>query len=784
MTLVSSPLDSVRGRFGVLGRVGLALAPDRVHSPVLPPDWRPRLTHAEAALITVLLNQGDVLQAEALGLTESHFHTFRPEYEWLTSYRLKYRSDPSITAFRTAFPDFFVDTIDSNDMEYLTDRVRTNHVKVSTARLLRDQAQALAGGTDPVEVLTALHSHVTKINSGIDTAIAVSDSLTDYSDALDQSLSYSQDGVPANRVPMSHPTLQERTFGLGEGDLCVKAARLSMGKALRNGTGVLTSKGYVPIESLVVGNKVTGANGKPTKVIGVYPQGQKQVLEVEFSDGSVIETCEEHLWTVRLGSKPWKVMTTGQIAKRSGQALAVPMMAPTHFAESGYLYDSYKLGLLLGDGCFRGNGTVSFTTADQELVDVWGKTATKWSGSPYDYGIAGLVPTMKKLGLYGTTSRTKFVPKAYLWSSAPSRLALLQGILDTDGSVTCTGGIEYFSMSEQLARGVQHLAESLGGYAHWHESKGGYRLIIVLPNGVQPFRLARKAALYKGRCAKRQPVRTIREVRYTGRYEDMTCIAVEAPDSLFVTEHCIVTHNTWDLVNDGTTALLAGKRVLFFSLEMNRIQMQYRFQTLLAQAVHHPVSHRGISRGSGDMLAYKATLNLLSDKKVVPGELLIHDTTRGIVTPLTVAAAINKHHPDLVIVDYLQLLSGSGASGRSADWQSVSEIVGQLKTVATQFSTPILTASQINREGDNAGWRPPKSKHLALSDSIGQDADYVITMKRYGAKTMVYSLEKNRHGQAGDLWWAEFDVDNGRMAEITRDQADAINEREGEFRED
>lgn len=67
------------------------------------------------------------------------------------------------------------------------------------------------------------------------------------------------------------------------------------GKALDNNTGVLTPQGYKPIGQIQVGDIVFDGNGKQTIVTAVYPQGKKQVYEVEDSYGNVIRCCGEHL---------------------------------------------------------------------------------------------------------------------------------------------------------------------------------------------------------------------------------------------------------------------------------------------------------------------------------------------------------------------------------------------------------------------------------------------------------------------------------------------------------
>ena len=82
-----------------------------------------------------------------------------------------------------------------------------------------------------------------------------------------------------------------------KGNMCIIACAGS-GKALANGTGVLTVNGYKPIETLKVYDQVFSDTGEPEIVLGVFPQGKKRVYKLTMNDGHVIKCCEDHLWAV------------------------------------------------------------------------------------------------------------------------------------------------------------------------------------------------------------------------------------------------------------------------------------------------------------------------------------------------------------------------------------------------------------------------------------------------------------------------------------------------------
>ena len=147
-------------------------------------------------------------------------------------------------------------------------------------------------------------------------------------------------------------------------------------------------------------------------------------------------------------------------------------------------------------------------------------------GSP---SLAGGVWT--SLELMGRGSSSKFVPEPYLYAGISDRLALLQGLMDTDGSVSHKDNhVEFTSASDDLAEAVEFLVRSLGGVARMRYKakptytyngekrigKPAYRVSIVMPEQYNPFRLSRKADAYRGRV-KYPPVRAIVDVIPAGR---------------------------------------------------------------------------------------------------------------------------------------------------------------------------------------------------------------------------------------------------------------------------
>ncbi|HJW36373.1 MAG TPA: PhoH family protein, partial [Actinomycetes bacterium] len=172
---------------------------------------------------------------------------------------------------------------------------------------------------------------------------------------------------------------------------------------------------------------------------------------------------------------------------------------------------------------------------------------------------------LRDLGLAGTRSNTKFVPESYLLNAPDVRLAVLQGLLDSDGGPVTQRGrtcrVQYTTSSVRLRDDVVFLARSLGGVAYWrtrpaagrkpghaqgrevHQRSDAYVLDIRLPRGIEPFRLARKREVYHRCGGSGRPMRFVDRIEPAGEAETL-CIQVAAADSLYVTDDFLVTHNT------------------------------------------------------------------------------------------------------------------------------------------------------------------------------------------------------------------------------------------------
>ena len=236
---------------------------------------------------------------------------------------------------------------------------------------------------------------------------------------------------------------------------------------------------------------------------------------------------------------------------------------------------------------------------------------------------------------------------------------------------------------------------------------------------------------------------------------------------------------SWTLASLARKALLEGKKVILYSLEMPERQVLPRIHVMIAYELGIQVKHSELHGKTFDPIAYRRLLAQIKER--VPGELSIVDRSRGSVTTATVAATANGM--DLALVDYMGLLSSSSGARAVEDWRNMAINSNIMKEIASTHDLPIVAAAQINREGDGPGWKPPKLKNLAQSDALGQDADVVLTMKRRSKTVAIYSIEKNRHGESDVLFHTRFLPNEGRFEEISFETARDLVDRDIERQE-
>ena len=336
-------------------------------------------------------------------------------------------------------------------------------------------------------------------------------------------------------------------------------------------TKIYTPKGYTTIGELRVGDLVFGSDGKPVKVTGIFDRGILPTYRVKFSDETSLLCDEDHIWTVqsqccRSTTGNWQTKTTkellnsklymGKDAKHNRSKWYIPVVEPVQFEVKEVPVDPYFLGVWLGDGCSK-EGHLHITNAEPDIIDNIKKSVNL---SQYEYNEYGVVNAseiekgMQKLGLMGKESHEKFIPQIYKYNAVDIRLKVLQGLMDTDGSID-KWTFSFTSTSKQLVYDVLEIVQSLGGtgkiaerqtyFTNYGFKKAGmksYRLHFKLMN-FTPFTSKKHSSKFAPRTKYTKIYRNIKSIEYVGDMP-IRCISVDAPDKLYVAENFIVTHNT------------------------------------------------------------------------------------------------------------------------------------------------------------------------------------------------------------------------------------------------
>lgn len=356
--------------------------------------------------------------------------------------------------------------------------------------------------------------------------------------------------------------------------------RLSKGSGKANDLRhkILTTDGWKTIGTLREGDYVFHPSGKPTRVTQLHPVGQWDTWEVELSDGTILTSSGEHLFTVdEFVGKAKRVRRTLDVRTMAREGLvfdrpltkgatkatkdgvgkfALPETNPLEFPERDLPVDPWVLGYWLGDGS-TSNGSITCDVDDLPHIrsrmrvagyDIGAVRAKKEGGRGRSVGILKLAADLRRAGVLND----KHIPDAYLYASVEQRRALIQGLMDSDGYVDKKGYAEYCQVRKQIADGMAFLLRSMGVKVNVRESEAKlygrvtgprYRLTFKPYKHQNLVTLPRRAERVQKQ--RRKPIpRVIKDVRRVAPV-DARCITVAAEDGLYlVGETMVVTHNS------------------------------------------------------------------------------------------------------------------------------------------------------------------------------------------------------------------------------------------------
>lgn len=571
--------------------------------------------------------------------------------------------------------------------------------------------------------------------------------------------------------PNIGPELEGKIFssacrGAREGCFYLKSAGSGAGKALPNSTVIPTPAGKRQVKDIKVGDYLFDAFGRPTKVLGVYPQGEKEVWEIEFKDGRKAHCCKDHLWSYCTGDQSIKSRKERKFSTSTLEQLAnlldshheksykvmVPMQYAVEYPEKEFYSSPYSMGVFLADKSLR------YQLYHERLAIL------------HNY------PELRQ-------AKDKFIPEDYLFGSVEQRFELLNGLLDISGNVRKKGQISVCIIGEKLKDNVIDLCQSLGLKvhvldSHYKDANVCYNLGITgrPEDKIKLFKLKKKKDIilqwYNNNKQKESNnYLSVINIKPCDYKEEMTCFYVDNDEHLFLTEEYIVTHNTRTFIYDAchlcypirwshekatfikeideNGKIRDARRILFIVTEMDREELQTIILSYLSGVNEEHILTNNYELGEKSRVNFAVEIvKHYSDFFSI--ETISDPNLMNIETTIKKYATINEIK--YVFFDYIHttpsLISQFSKSGLRED-VVLMMMSNQLKQLAKDYKLFIFSGTQVNATamGDGDGeFKNEMSIRGAKSTSDKADLGYVMT--RVSEKTwnsLVLTLKSAVH---------------------------------------
>jgi hypothetical protein len=554
------------------------------------------------------------------------------------------------------------------------------------------------------------------------------------------------------------------------------------GKLLPLHTRVPTPSGWTTMGELYPGDIVFDVDGKPTSVTWCSAtEEQPEAWELTFDDGEKIVADAGHQWvtltlaersaqlkhdpawrakrranrpsrsnglasarflasltarniersiamqdTLKVAPARGSTKTTKEIVetllvkRRNRQHLinhAIENPAPLQLPPATLPINPYVMGAWLGDGATCGSRVYGLDEEVFASIEAAGYEVRRQK-HPATRNVIDLTWRLKAAGVFGN----KHIPPLYLRSSIEQRLALLQGLCDTDGHATEAGYVEFTTTSRAIRDGVVELLASLGIKPSCHEGRAtlygrdiSAKWRILFATTLPCFRIKRKAIRqkrqkFRGRSERRYIVAARRVAS-----EPMRCIAVDAPTRTYlVGDRMIPTHNSTLLMQ--MTAFCADRSILYNSTEQ-------------------PL---------GEIRTNAEGIGL--------GEQFLDVEARAITDLPILLDEIHRVNPHILILDSLNDLNNSATKLKDPTMIQV-EIAKVLMDEAFTFNRSIVLIAHLNSDGNISG-------RAQLLHAVSATLMFIKTgPKRRHLKSM-----KNRFGGSDQV--ALFDMEENGLVEV------------------
>lgn len=350
------------------------------------------------------------------------------------------------------------------------------------------------------------------------------------------------------------------------------------------GTGILMLDGSIkPVEMVSVGDVLMGPDSKPRTVLALA-RGREEMYKVKPTKGNSFVVNKGHILSLKTtntghaktqypsgvrGGVVQNISVSEYLGKtKSWKHIHKLWRTGVDFPERDPPpVPAWVVGAMLGDGHMKFG--VSICNPDHEVLDeicdyvesigLRLRISQKENNKAWDVFFVDddasktkrnkFVSYLEGVGVFGKIAHNKFIPDAYKLGSRKTRLEVLAGLLDADGSLTSNNGYDFVSKSQVLANDVAFVARSLGLAAYTRETikfcqTGGggtyWRVSISGDTDAIPMRISRKKA--SSRKQKKSPLVTGFELEPVG-VDDYFGFSLDG-DHLYLTSDFTVHHNT------------------------------------------------------------------------------------------------------------------------------------------------------------------------------------------------------------------------------------------------
>jgi len=216
---------------------------------------------------------------------------------------------------------------------------------------------------------------------------------------------------------------------------------------------------------------------------------------------------------------------------------------------------------------------------------------------------------------------------------------------------------------------------------------------------------------------------------------------------------------SWLALYFAAQAWKVGRTPMIISLEMTEHEVRNRIFTILGNG---RFSHRAMSAGRLDEDDFRRWAE--SELKGKPPFKIVSNEIGSETNPNLIASKIEQYKPDIVFIDYLQLMSdNAGTSGNET--MKIKNLSRELKIMAISQEIPVIAIASATPDDASDLESVPQLGQVAWSKQIAYDADFVLALgRKQNSDAIEAAFRKNRNGYLGDFILVA-DFDSGRFKE-------------------